>query len=1103
MADPEAVLRFQNEKLVAHVEFLKGESRDLESQVSTLKKKAAAYDNNISRLSRCWNQLVDDLKVVAARANCGQAMLPDARSAPSGAAPDITPTNAQAGRLFLQRLTASVGARDQSNTQPRGADCAVVKTENGDNDKDNGSAHGDDAAEQLEAVRVEAALVAKRGDTAALLETVLAAIDAQRRRNDALAAALEQHSRDGGGLAPAVLAELQATRAELATTRGLADELQARHAGMAAELSAYQDSHTRNLCRIGQLQDELQTMTYDLEVTRRRLATAKSSGPLVPRPNHVPLGLKDGSGSSACGAIGVGDAAPRTAKLEDGKGGDEPLVRNGSGVVGPSGSVVTDDRGNDSRGAGDGYGGAAGSAAVAAAVRAESSELKNKLAEAREELGHAQMLADSRLKELEAFHESTLRLEEEKRGLEEKLRSDAHVVNSRLFLALQNQVMQMAQDLEKYRLAVEELQRERHTLALQEREDKVKADVAAVARRLGEMAEQRAREADASMAALRQERDELVLKLEQAKLAEGRGETVSELKVMVATLQKKGKLLQGELAAATKEVAKLESCRVKASEMAAAVDAKVRKLEEAERRLAAQAARVEELEQQAAVLRERECDMRAFVEVMRSVADVPADIAAARTAEVRATKEAEDLRRRLGEHPLRLKAQKAEAAEAAARKELEAAQAETERVRADLGAAQREAAELKAAMRSKAEEGESYMNEIEVIGAAYEDMQAQNARLLQQLIEREECNTTLLSERIRARQQHQMLSDDNEALRRQLADSEAGAELLKGAIRQMEAHIKDLTEQLNKVSDEARSFQSAMEVQKRAVRDSGMAAAEARAALEAERRSLEEKARQHAESAIELDKERFKRKRMEESLAIVTEKAKWMQDKAGNAGVHGAGVEELTEQIKGVRHKLRIGGVGRDEDIIWGLIGANCAVFAAVNLHFIGWPTFLRHFTVSAQNLQGLRLHTLVTHAFTHADIWHLGSNMLALYFFGSEMVGILGPSGFLKLYLGAGAVAGLAHVVYHSLYVPWSKGYPRAISDPAALGASGAVNAVVLLNTLMFPTRIIYLNFFIPVPAILLAGLYLYRDLEGLFQPVCWHTNAISMLYAGTDTMS
>lgn len=41
-------------------------------------------------------------------------------------------------------------------------------------------------------------------------------------------------------------------------------------------------------------------------------------------------------------------------------------------------------------------------------------------------------------------------------------------------------------------------------------------------------------------------------------------------------------------------------------------------------------------------------------------------------------------------------------------------------------------------------------------------------------------------------------------------------------------------------------------------------------------------------------------------------------------------------------------------------------------------------------------------------------------------------------------------------------------------------MNAIVVLDTLLFPTRIIYVNLILPVPALLLGGFVLARDMIG-----------------------
>jgi len=111
----------------------------------------------------------------------------------------------------------------------------------------------------------------------------------------------------------------------------------------------------------------------------------------------------------------------------------------------------------------------------------------------------------------------------------------------------------------------------------------------------------------------------------------------------------------------------------------------------------------------------------------------------------------------------------------------------------------------------------------------------------------------------------------------------------------------------------------------------------------------------------------------------------------------------------------------------------------------------------------------LITYSFLHAGFWHVFMNMLQLYWFGREMEAFLGRRSFLGLYLMAAFVAGLAHAV---AYV----GSPR---PPAAVGASGAVFAILVLFACHFPNRYVYVMFLLPMKVkhlvLILIGVNLY----------------------------
>ncbi|XP_020086988.1 RHOMBOID-like protein 12, mitochondrial isoform X2 [Ananas comosus] len=165
------------------------------------------------------------------------------------------------------------------------------------------------------------------------------------------------------------------------------------------------------------------------------------------------------------------------------------------------------------------------------------------------------------------------------------------------------------------------------------------------------------------------------------------------------------------------------------------------------------------------------------------------------------------------------------------------------------------------------------------------------------------------------------------------------------------------------------------------------------------------------------------------------------------------------------------------DGVVQFLIGTNIAVFF---LWRIADPLFMRkHFMISLDNFRSGRLHTLLTSAFSHSDLDHLVTNMIGLYFFGLNIANRFGPQFLLKLYL-AGALTGSVFFLVHKAFLVPPKASYRGWDDSRvpALGASAAVNAIILLEVFLFPTRLVYLYFVVPVPAMLVGALLIGSDL-------------------------
>ena len=161
---------------------------------------------------------------------------------------------------------------------------------------------------------------------------------------------------------------------------------------------------------------------------------------------------------------------------------------------------------------------------------------------------------------------------------------------------------------------------------------------------------------------------------------------------------------------------------------------------------------------------------------------------------------------------------------------------------------------------------------------------------------------------------------------------------------------------------------------------------------------------------------------------------------------------------------------------MFSIIGANLAVFsgwyfAERNRDWRLYKTMQDHFTVS-RNSALERPHTLLTAAFSHSSGTHLLGNMVTLFFFGPPVVAALGARTFMSLYLVSGVASSACHAA--------SARNPRT----PALGASGALNAVVAYSILAEPLRLIvvFAEFLpIPMPAILYGGIFIGRDVAAL----------------------
>lgn len=138
-------------------------------------------------------------------------------------------------------------------------------------------------------------------------------------------------------------------------------------------------------------------------------------------------------------------------------------------------------------------------------------------------------------------------------------------------------------------------------------------------------------------------------------------------------------------------------------------------------------------------------------------------------------------------------------------------------------------------------------------------------------------------------------------------------------------------------------------------------------------------------------------------------------------------------------------GVGADQ-------GNNFAILAfghipSVSHDLRSLPDVYR---IVPENLYAL---TALTSAFLHADIWHLGGNMLFIWVFGDNVEDALGHIKFLLFYLACAFAAA------------WFHAFVFSQSDAPLVGASGAAAGIVAAYLMLHPRMKVWVLFLSKVP--------------------------------------
>ncbi|XP_042275390.1 E3 ubiquitin-protein ligase BRE1A [Thunnus maccoyii] len=284
---------------------------------------------------------------------------------------------------------------------------------------------------------------------------------------------------------------------------------------------------------------------------------------------------------------------------------------------------------------------------------------------------------------------------------------------------------------------------------------------------------------------------------------------------------------------------------------------------------------------------ESQREMKLLLDMYRSAPKEQRDKVQLMAAEKKAKSEGEELRQRLRELEERERREGKKMADEEALRKIRSVEEQIDILNKKLSIAK--------------QEEDALLSEMDVTGQAFEDMQEQNIRLMQQLREKDDANFKLMSERIKSNQIHKLLKEEKEELADQLLTLKTQVDAQLQVVRKLEEKERLLQGTISTAERELALRTQALDMNKRKAQESALLSEEVRTQLEQVQQRLSLVREEVVENSISREKESFNARRAQEDISKLRrkiEKAKKPAEKISN------GDEILNEEISEYKARL-------------------------------------------------------------------------------------------------------------------------------------------------------------------------------------------------------
>ncbi|MFQ6626836.1 hypothetical protein Gotur_004989 [Gossypium turneri] len=553
--------------------------------------------------------------------------------------------------------------------------------------------------------------------------------------------------------------------------------------------------------------------------------------------------------------------------------------------------------------------------------------------------------ASSRLIKLKELHVERIELLQKLSNLQNSLKSMKGISSSPVYLSLMDQLEKSKSEVLHYQDLFEKLQAEKDNLAWREKELSIKNDIADVLRRSLAIADSKVSYLEAEIQQKFDEIKGIKVKLEEVSREPGRKEIVADFKSLLSSFPEAMSSMQSQLGNYKEAAVDIHSLQADVQSLSSISDRKMKECENLSIRSADQVAEIHKLQAMVQDLKKSDAELKLILEMHRREFTDLRDVLEVRDSEYKAWARVQSLKSCLDEQNLELRVKKANEAEAISQQRLAAAEAEIADLRQKLEASKRNKARLSDTLKSKNEENEAYLSELESIGQAYDDMQTQNQQLLLQITERDDYNIKALDsrfimlfydiyihveylyvsvglleflllkldlvasmvpfqlvlERAKAKQLQDALLLEKHTMEKEIQQSSASLNFYEMKAAKIEDQLRFWSDQVQKLEEEKSQKSVWLENTQKLLSDVRKSSHQARESLEESQSKIEKSQVALADLRIELEKERFSKKRSEEELEVARRKVSRLQTEMEGSST----VERLQQELREYKEILK------------------------------------------------------------------------------------------------------------------------------------------------------------------------------------------------------